>query len=80
MQERRAGARCRVLKGAKLILGTSSLLDCLVHNLTNRGATIEIANAADLPENLSMTFDGGRTIRQCRLAWRKRDQIGVQFV
>jgi hypothetical protein len=37
-----------VLKGAKLILGTSSVLDCLVHNLTNRGATIEIANAADL--------------------------------
>jgi len=80
MQERRAGARCRVLKGAKLILGTSSLLDCLVHNLTNRGATIEIANAADLPENLSMTFDGGRTIRPCRLAWRKCDQIGVQFL
>jgi hypothetical protein len=80
MQERRAGVRCRVLKGAKLILGTASILDCLVHNLTNRGATIEIANAADLPENLSMTFDGGRTIRPCRLAWRKSGQIGVQFL
>ena len=80
MQERRASVRSRVLKDAKLILGTSSVLDCLVHNLTNRGATIEIAYAADLPENLSMTFDGGRTIRQCRLAWRKCGQIGVQFL
>jgi hypothetical protein len=80
MQERRAGVRCRVLKDAKLILGSASVLDCLVHNLTNRGATIDIAYAADLPENLSMTFDGGRTIRQCRLVWRKYNQIGVQFL
>jgi hypothetical protein len=41
MQERRKYARSQVLKSAKLLLGTSSMVDCVVHDLTNRGARIE---------------------------------------
>ena len=53
--------RSRVLKGAKVILGTSSVIDCVVRNLTNGGAHIEILNAVALPEAVDVTFDGGHT-------------------
>ena len=80
MQERRRSTRSRVLKGAKVILDASSVIDCLVHNLTDGGARIEIQNAVALPEAVDVTFDSGRTLRPCRLVWRTLNETGVQFL
>ena len=80
MQERRKITRTRVLKGAKFLLKNSSVRDCVVRNLTNVGAGVEIPNTIDLPEALDLTFDGGRSFRRCRLAWRKLGTTGVEFV
>jgi PilZ domain len=80
MQERRKRPRLRVLKSAKPVLGKSSVFDCVVRDLTNVGAGIEIPDAIDLPEILEMTFDGGRSIRPCRLVWRTLSRSGVEFL
>jgi hypothetical protein len=80
MQERRKRGRARVLKNAKLVLGTSSVVDCIVRNLTNTGARIEVPNTTALPENLVLTFDGGRSMRSCRLVWRTLDETGLEFL
>jgi len=79
MQERRRSARSRVIKGAKLVLGASLVIDCVVRNLTNVGARIQISNTTDLPESLELTFDGGRSYRPCRIVWRTTDETGVEF-
>ena len=55
MQERRKSGRSRVLKGAKLLLGTSSVLDCIVRNATNTGARVQIANTVELPDPVGLT-------------------------
>jgi hypothetical protein len=78
--ERRKSARSRVLKSAKLVLGQSSIIDCVVRNVTNSGARIQIANTVDLPKDFEMTFDGGHSIRPCRLVWRTVTETGVEFV
>ena len=80
MAERRKSGRSRVLKSAKLILKRSAIIDCLVRNLTNTGARIQIANTVDLPKDFEMTFDGGYSIRPCRLGWRTVTETGVEFV
>lgn len=72
--------RSRVLKGARLIVGSASTIDCVVRNVTNSGARIQIANTVELPDSLSLTFDGGFTVRPCRVAWRSATETGVQFV
>ena len=80
VQERRKSARSRVLKGAKLVfLGTSSVIDCVVRNVTNGGARVQIANTVDLPEPFGLTFDGGHSVRPCRIAWRTFTETGVEF-
>ncbi|MGC1639690.1 MAG: PilZ domain-containing protein [Pseudolabrys sp.] len=78
MQERRKSGRSRVLKGAKLLLGTSSVLDCLVRNVTNTGARVQIANTVEVPEGL--TLDGGYWVRPCRVVWRTLTETGVEFL
>ena len=80
MAERRKSTRSRVLKSAKLVVARSSIIDCVVRNLTNKGARIQIANSVDLPKDFEMTFDGGYSIRQCRLIWRTVTETGVEFV
>jgi hypothetical protein len=80
MQERRKCTRSRVLKVAKLVIGGSATVECVVRNLTNDGARIELSGSADLPENLDMTFDGGHSFRPCRLAWRSATASGLQFL
>ena len=79
MQERRKITRTRVLEGAKLLLGKSSVRDCVVRDLTNAGAGVEVPNTIDLPEVLDLTFNGGRSLRPCRLVWRKINKTGVEF-
>lgn len=80
MQERRKVTRSRVLKGAKIIIGSASTIDCVVRNVTNSGARIQIANTVDLPETLDLTLDAGFTIRPCRVAWRSVNETGLQFI
>ena len=79
MPERRRYARMRVLKNAKIVIGTSSVLDCVVRDLSSTGARIEIQNAIGLPEAVDVTFDGGHTFRPCRLKWRTLNETGVEF-
>lgn len=81
MVERRKIARARVLKRAKLVIGTASTIDCVVRNLTNIGARVQIANTIDLPQDsIGLTLDEGYTIRPCRIAWRSVTETGVQFL
>jgi len=80
MQERRKLARSRVLKGAKIVLGNASVIDCAVRNVTNSGARVQIANTVDLPDDLGLTFDGGRSVRPFRVVWRSVTETGVEFI
>jgi hypothetical protein len=79
MAEGRKYPRTRVLKGAKIVLGATSVLDCVVRDLTNGGARIRIPNAANLPQEVAITLDGGRTCRPCHVAWRTLNETGLQF-
>ena len=79
MLERRRSERLRMLKSVKLIVGKTSIVDCVVGNLTSNGARVMISNTVDLPERLEMTFDNCQTIRSCRVVWRTQNETGIQF-
>jgi len=80
MHERRKLTRTRVLKRAKMLLGKSSVIDCVVRDLTNSGAGLQVPNTSGLPETLDLTLDAGHSIRSCRLVWRKINKGGVEFL
>ena len=79
MQERRKVTRTRVLKAVKMLIGKSSVIDCVARDLTNIGAGLQVPSANGLPEYLDLTLDAGRSIRRCRLVWRKLNRAGVDF-
>jgi len=80
MEERRRLQRNTVLKSAKIVFDSqSSLIDCIVYDLTSKGACLRLAHTMDAPESFEMSFDNFRSVRSCRVTWRQPDKLGVSF-
>jgi hypothetical protein len=80
MKEHRKCPRHRALKAAKIIFDHQlSVVDCIVRNLSDEGANLEIGSPVGLPEtfDLSIPIDGLK--RSCRVIWKSTTRIGVKF-
>lgn len=79
-KEKRA-ARHKLHREAWLTLGGFARRRCEVLDLSTTGARLRV-EGADIPGDnlgLSMTFDVHKSAR-CRLVWRDKNIIGVEFV
>ena len=53
---------------------------CMVADISETGARLDVDAPDELPENLLLLLTGdGRARRKCRVVWRSEHQIGVQF-
>lgn len=58
----------------------AALLRCTVCDISDSGAKLNIAGAADLPGTFQLLLSGqGGIRRQCRVMWRRETQVGVRF-
>lgn len=80
MDEKRTLRRRRVLKTGRIILaGHRSELDCAVHDLTEDGASLEVASPIGIPDRFDLMVGDERTPRPCHVRWRSARRIGVDF-
>lgn len=79
MADRRMNHRHRLSKCAKLFTGVSTILNCVVTDISEAGARVEGIQSDALPEHVVLTLDGGRTLRPSRLAWASSTAIGLAF-
>ncbi len=80
MDERRKEPRRRALKAGKIIFNRgNSIIDCVVRNLSDKGASLEITSSVGLPNKfeLSIPWDGIR--RSCRVVSFSPKRVGVIF-
>jgi PilZ domain len=78
-QERQNHLRQRVLKRAQIVFkGHDAVIDCVVLNLSDGGACLKVETPIGIPDTFELMLDHA-PVRNCRVAWRKATQIGVQF-
>jgi hypothetical protein len=54
---------------------------CLVHDLSNGGARLNLPDAAALPERFTLYLAARRGgPRECRVVWRTNRAVGVEFL
>ncbi len=70
--------RFRTLKGAQIVWLTGVPVKCIVRNLSQTGAKIEVRNP--IPETFDLIFDNDESRHRCRVVWREELYIGVQFI
>jgi hypothetical protein len=80
MLDRRQSPRFKTYKAAQVLFnGRWSTFDCLVRNLSDQGACLEIPSTSGIPVTFSMMFKPDKTEQTCSLIWRSKDHIGVAF-
>jgi hypothetical protein len=72
--------RVSTLKNAKIVYNNGHcVVECVVKNLSQSGARIELPSVIDLPKDVTLMINGGPK-HVCEVAWSKNDYIGVRFV
>ena len=79
MSENRAGPRLRTLKGGLILFGLAPAIDCVVRNLSETGACLEVASPVGIPDDFTLLIKPELKKRDCKVAWRAADRIGVRF-
>jgi hypothetical protein len=80
MTDRRSTGRTKITKGALLFFDENAgVYACTVHDVTNSGAGIRLQGLKIMPLEFALSFDNFRSVRMCRLVWRKGDVFGAAF-
>ncbi|MFB9267905.1 PilZ domain-containing protein [Bradyrhizobium erythrophlei] len=78
LENNRAALRQRVLK-AGTIEFNGGAIDCVVRNISETGAALEVTSPVGIPEIFNLLILGDHTKRQCQVAWRTDKRIGIKF-
>jgi hypothetical protein len=75
---RRKSPRMRTLKGAQLVWLTGGPVKCIVRNLSEGGACLEVHGL--IPHNtFDLIFDSDQSRYSCAVVWRRPPRMGVKF-
>jgi CheY-like chemotaxis protein len=81
IQERRRSVRRRVFKhGSIAIHGGVSRLPCVVRNISDGGARIELQSVLAVPDTFTLTMNDLGGPRLVRKRWQTNENVGVEFV
>jgi hypothetical protein len=80
MQNRRRFVRHRTLKGGCLYDEKSARTECLIPDLSDGGARVEVPEGRHVPSELLLAFDDGRASRHCFVKWRRGNSLGMEFI
>jgi PilZ domain len=78
MENNRAALRQRVLKSGSIEFN-GGVIDCVVRNISETGAALEVASPLGIPDTFNLPISGDHSTRHCQVAWRKDKRIGVAF-
>jgi hypothetical protein len=76
--DQRKAARRTVLKTGRIRFGRTSEV-CTVRDMSATGASIELADAMNVPDRFSLTLEMESAARKCAVVWRRERQLGVKF-
>jgi methyl-accepting chemotaxis protein len=79
MDERRKNPRRRVLKSGTISFDRGESLDCVVRNISELGACLELESRVNIPADFTLIVKTAKMIRLCHVVWRAGRRIGVSF-
>jgi hypothetical protein len=81
MKDRRASARSKVLLGGIAEINASHpTMDCVVRNLSEDGACVEVDSDATLPAHMKLVIAQKGRSYLARLMWRQANRVGLAFM
>jgi hypothetical protein len=78
MSKPRAAPRHRVLKAGTIEFGGGAI-DCIVRNLSNTGAALDVTSPIGIPDRFTLVLPTDGLHMPCHVVWRKQRRLGVAF-
>ena len=78
LERNRAAPRQRILKAGSIEFGGSTI-DCVVRNISETGAALEVASPVGIPSEFNLVMSGNIAKRSCQVVWVRDKRIGVAF-
>ena len=79
--EKRSTVRAKSLfRGLIHLNNRRTTLDCIIRNVSDQGARLDLANGHLAPERFDIVVPQKRRTYKAQLAWRADDRIGVRFI
>jgi len=75
--ERRGWPRRKTLKNARTLWSNGDSSECIVRNLSETGAQLELRGP--LPNRFDLLVEGDECRRSCSVVWRRESRAGVRF-
>jgi hypothetical protein len=60
------------------MLPGGGVIDCVVKDLSDTGARLQVANVLSIPDHFELQIPGARSV-QVTVVWRKGRMMGVRF-
>jgi hypothetical protein len=70
--------RQNVMKAGIILFGCSGI-DCLVRNISDGGANLEVESQIGIPNSFDLVIDAEHGNQHCHVIWRKARRIGIAF-
>jgi hypothetical protein len=74
----RGANRHRVLKAGTIEFGGSAI-NCMIRNLSNSGAALDVASPVGIPDHFTLVLQADGHHAPCHVIWRKEKRIGIAF-
>jgi hypothetical protein len=79
-KDKRRAIRRPMRYNAILVLEDETQRGCILSDISDTGARIDVATADELPDRFMLLLSGnGAARRRCRVVWRQPTQVGVNF-
>ena len=76
--DKRTTPRDRVLKAGTIEFGGSTV-NCMVRNMSEIGAMLDVTNSIGIPDHFSLALQTDGLRKYCRTVWWNEKRIGVAF-
>jgi hypothetical protein len=78
MSEQRAATRRRTFKAGTIEFGGGAI-DCLVRNISETGAQLEVISPLYVPNRFTLYIVSDELKQPCRVVWKREKRLGVRF-
>jgi hypothetical protein len=80
MENNRFLPRAKMIKEGKAILSSSTLIDCIVRDLSKTGARLQFSGPTPLPQFFKLRIEtGGADAQVVERMWQRGLSAGVRF-
>jgi hypothetical protein len=80
INDKRKALRRPIRYSAWLALGPDDLHGCVLSDVSDTGARIDIDETKEIPDHFMLWLsNSGSARRKCKVVWRKPRQLGVNF-